>query len=59
MYLSHLSIKIYNKKIMHYMKLNDKYYNLIKNGNKTIELRLYDDKRKLLKKMIKYNLKIE
>tara|TARA_B100001758_G_C18246640_1_gene523499 strand:+ start:225 stop:569 length:345 start_codon:yes stop_codon:yes gene_type:complete len=39
------------------MKLNDKYYNLIKNGNKTIELRLYDDKRKLLKKNDKIQFK--
>mgnify|MGYP001313013909 CR=1 FL=1 len=32
------------------MKLNDKYYNQIKNESKTVELRLYDDKRKSLKK---------
>ena len=33
----------------HNMKLNNKPYNSIKNGNKTIELRLNDEKRQLLK----------
>ena len=28
------------------MKVQEKYYNLLKKGIKTIELRLYDDKRK-------------
>ena len=31
------------------MKLNDEPFNSIKNGTKTIEMRLYDEKRKLLK----------
>ncbi|MBQ3696155.1 MAG: ASCH domain-containing protein [Alphaproteobacteria bacterium] len=30
---------------MHYMKVQTKYYNLLKDGVKTIELRLYDEKR--------------
>ncbi len=30
---------------MHFMKVQTKYYNLLKNGTKTIELRLYDEKR--------------
>ena len=30
---------------MHVMKLEDRYYNLLKSGKKTIELRLFDDKR--------------
>lgn len=29
----------------HNMRLKEKYFNLIKEGKKTIELRLYDDKR--------------
>lgn len=33
----------------HKMKLNNEPFNLIKNGTKTIELRLYDKKRQLLK----------
>jgi len=33
----------------HKMKLKDKPFNSIKNGTKTIELRLYDEKRRLLK----------
>ena len=32
----------------HTMKLNDDPFKKINNGTKTIELRLYDDKRKLL-----------
>ena len=31
------------------MKVQEKYYNLLKKGIKTIELRLYDDKRKKIK----------
>lgn len=31
------------------MRLQKKYFELIKNGKKTIELRLFDDKRRLLK----------
>ena len=31
------------------MKVQEKYYNLLKSGIKTIELRLYDDKRKKIK----------
>lgn len=34
----------------HKMKLKDKPFNSIKNGTKTIELRLYDEKRRLLDK---------
>jgi len=30
---------------IHNMSLKEKYFNLIKNGSKTIELRLFDDKR--------------
>ena len=33
---------------MHTMKVQTKYYNLLKNGSKTIELRLYDEKRQLI-----------
>lgn len=32
----------------HKMKLNDEPFSLIKSGSKTIELRLYDEKRKLI-----------
>lgn len=39
------------------MKLDDEYYNQIKNKKKTVELRLYDDKRKLLKKNDKIQFK--
>lgn len=35
--------------MMHQMKLNNDPFEKIKNGTKTIELRLYDEKRKLLK----------
>ena len=34
---------------MHVMKLEDTYYNLLKSGKKTIELRLFDDKRQKIK----------
>ena len=34
---------------MHAMKVQTKYYNLLKTGIKTIELRLWDEKRKLIK----------
>lgn len=34
---------------MHKMHLVEKYYNLIKSGKKTIELRLFDEKRKTIK----------
>ena len=34
--------------MIHYMKLQDKPFQSIKNRTKTIELRLYDEKRKLL-----------
>ncbi len=34
---------------MQQMKLQKKYFELIKSGKKTIELRLFDDKRRLLK----------
>lgn len=33
---------------MHTMKVQTKYYNLLKAGKKTIELRLYDEKRQLI-----------
>ena len=32
------------------MKVQEKYYNLLKSGIKTIELRLYDEKQKKIKK---------
>ena len=32
--------------MVHEMKLVDKYFNLIKEGTKTIEMRLYDEKRR-------------
>lgn len=31
---------------MHIMSVKEKYYNMLKNGTKTIELRLFDEKRK-------------
>ena len=31
---------------MHKMSIKEKYYNMLKSGIKTIELRLYDDKRR-------------
>lgn len=34
---------------MHLMRVNEKYYNLLKNGIKTIELRLNDEKRRQIK----------
>ena len=34
---------------MHRLKVNEKYYNLLKAGVKIIELRLYDGKRKSIK----------
>lgn len=33
----------------HYMNLKTQPFNMIKSGNKTIELRLYDEKRSLIK----------
>ena len=33
---------------IHQMKLNNKPFNMIKNGRKNIELRLYDEKRRKL-----------
>ena len=33
---------------MHTMKVQTKYYQLLKNGTKTIELRLWDEKRQLI-----------
>jgi len=35
---------------MHKISVQEKYYNMLKAGTKTIELRLFDDKRKLIKK---------
>lgn len=42
---------------MHEMSVKTKYYNLLKSGLKTMELRLYDDKRKQIKigDIIKFN----
>ena len=34
---------------MHTMKVQTKYYNLLKTGIKTVELRLWDEKRQLIK----------
>ncbi len=34
---------------MHKLNVKEKYYNLLKLGEKTIELRLYDEKRKMIK----------
>jgi len=34
---------------MHTMKVKTKYYNLLKSGEKTIELRLFDEKRQKIK----------
>ena len=34
---------------MHKLNVKEKYYNLLKSGNKTIELRLFDNKRKNIK----------
>lgn len=34
---------------MHKMSVKEKYYNLLKSGRKTIELRLLDDKRRKIK----------
>ncbi|MDO4963671.1 MAG: ASCH domain-containing protein [bacterium] len=35
--------------MIHNMKLNDEPFNKIKSGSKTIEMRLYDEKRSLIK----------
>ena len=35
--------------MIHYMKLKTEYFEKIKQGSKTIECRLYDEKRKMLK----------
>lgn len=34
---------------MHKLKVNEKYYNMLKAGTKTIELRLFDEKRQTIK----------
>lgn len=34
---------------MHQMNVKEKYYHLLKSGSKTIELRLFDDKRQNIK----------
>lgn len=34
---------------MHFMRVQEKYYNLLKSGKKTVELRLNDDKRRQIK----------
>lgn len=36
-------------KAVHFMKLNPKMFSLVKNGRKNIELRLYDEKRQMIK----------
>ena len=38
-----------NKKVIHEMKLNPSPFEMIKSGIKTIELRMYDDRRKGIK----------
>ncbi len=43
------NIIIREYKMLHKMKLQNEPFNSMKNGCKTIELRLYDDKRKLIK----------
>ena len=35
-------------KMKHTMKLNDAPYDMIKSGQKTVELRLYDEKRRMI-----------
>jgi ASC-1-like (ASCH) protein len=41
---------LFNLKMIEYiMKLSEPWFTLIKKGNKTVELRLFDDKRKQLK----------
>lgn len=34
---------------MHKLKVKEKYYNMLKSGTKTIELRLFDEKRRNIK----------
>ena len=34
---------------MHKLNVKEKYYNMLKSGNKTIELRLFDEKRRKIK----------
>ena len=34
---------------MHHMKVQTKYYNLLKSGKKVVELRLFDEKRQQIK----------
>ena len=38
--------------MIHEIKVKEKYYNLIKSGEKIYEVRLLDDKRKLIKMVI-------
>ena len=49
----------YEEKTMHEMRLNNSPFELIKGGTKTIEIRLNDEKRSLIKEEILLNLKIE
>ena len=35
--------------LMHKLNVKEKYYNMLKSGNKTIELRLFDEKRRKIK----------
>ena len=34
---------------MHKLNVKEKYYNMLKSGTKTIELRLFDEKRRKIK----------
>ena len=44
------SVSEYTRNLsMHKLNVKAKYYNMLKSGTKTIELRLYDDKRKNIK----------
>ena len=43
------NIKLWRKSMKHKMNLNNNPFNCIKNGTKTVELRLNDEKRQLLK----------
>ena len=40
---------LWNYNVTHELRLNEEPFNKIKNGSKTIEMRLYDEKRKLIK----------
>ena len=40
---------VYKRKTLHHMKLDPQPFEMIKNGQKTIELRLFDEKRQKIK----------